>query len=365
MYNFLELNNTDDFTYLINSIGQDVLINKQPVKAMITNTDLHRIYDERKITTLHNIQTGDLVQFNNRDWLIHNEVNGQRYGKYKALIRACDYNIKFNFNGNIKEFPSCVDGKFFDLDTGKYINLSADQIIVTVQENEDTLKVKVDDRFIKLGSAWSISGINRTVKGLITFTCTQTQFRADDDIENEIADGKKYYVRITNTKPIEIDEGSNVKLTYEATTGMNVSFTVSDSSIATVDNTGLVTGLRAGTVIITAKLGDSSFIDTIKVIINEAAIEKSIVITGASEIKFNQTVSWSAKVMQGTDELPDIVTWSLWNDAKSGTTNLATINSINGNSVTLKAASTVGYIQLKAQYLDVEAWLRIQVKSLF
>lgn len=376
MVNYFQLNNTDDFTYLINSIGQDVFINKQPVKVLITNTDLHRVYDERKITTLHNLQTGDLIHYNNRDWLIHNEVNGQRYGKYKALIRACDYSIKFNFGGNIKEFPSCVDGKFFDLDTNRYINLSADQIMVTMQENEDTLQVKLENRFIKMGSAWKVTGINRTIVGLITFTCAKDVFNENDDKENEIADGKKYYVRITNTKPIEIDEGSNVQITYEATTGANVVFVSSDSTIANVDNTGLVTGLQAGTVIITASInGSETYKDTIEITVNEVIQESySLQIysdyTLPNELKNNQSKVYKVNVYRGSEIVTDQpVTWSIYADNQSSTTTLASITSQDGQSCTVKNNNAnSGYVQLKATLNSddsVFVWFRIQMKSLF
>lgn len=376
MDNYLQLNSTDDFTYILNSIGQDILINNKSVKAMITNTELHRIYDERKITTIQQIKTGDLIHYNDRHWLVNNEVNGQRYGKYKALIRACDYNIKFNFNGNIKEFPSCVDGKFFDLDTNKYINLSADQIMVTVQENEDTLQVKVNDRFIKMGSAWKVTGKNRTIVGLITFTCSKDVFNANDDIENEVADGKLYYVRITNTKPIEIDEGTNVQLTYEATTGANVIFVSSDPTIAKVDNTGLVTGLSAGTVRITVSLGGSeTYKDTIEVIVNEVIQESySIQIysdsSPAGELKNNQSKVYKVNVYRGSEIVTDQpVTWSLFADNQSSTTTLASITSQDGSSCTVKNnAANSGYVQLKATLNSddtVFVWFRIQMKSLF
>lgn len=366
MFNFFELNNTDDFKFMLDSIGQEVQINKQPVRGLITNTLLEQNYDDKKITTLEPLNTGDLIRYDDQYWIIISEQGGKRYNKHKAIMRLVDYHIKFNFVGRIQEYPAIVDSKVFDTQEGKYITLPVGKIMVTLQENQDTLQIALDQRFIKMGSAFKVVGIDRTKKGLIQLTCDKVEFNANDDQENEIVDGKLYYVRITNIKPLELDQGQSVQITYDSTTGSNVLFTSNDNSIATVDSNGLVTGLTTGTAIITASLNGSEIIkDTIEIIVNEVVADISVVINGSSEIKFGQSGTWTAKVMQGTDELPEIVTWSLWNDAKTSTTDLASITSTNGNSITLKAASKAGYIQLKAQYQDKETWMRIQVKSLF
>lgn len=193
MFNFFELNNDKDFKYLLNAIGEDVLVNGVSARALITNSSNNSNYDDKYISTLEPITRGDLVNHLNQDWLIVTEVNGKRYHKYKSIMRSCNYSIKFNFldeqgnEGNIKEFSVIIDGDSFSIDTDKYFQLPSGTISIALQENEDTLKIELDQRFLKLDSAWKITGIDRTKKGLIVLTCEKDLFTSYDDKENEIA----------------------------------------------------------------------------------------------------------------------------------------------------------------------------------
>lgn len=73
MINLFE-GNPDDFHYIFDSIGQDVLINNQTVTVVISNTTLSTDVDDKKISTLTPIKRGDLVRFNKEDWIILSEV---------------------------------------------------------------------------------------------------------------------------------------------------------------------------------------------------------------------------------------------------------------------------------------------------
>lgn len=50
--------NTDDFQYLLDSLGQNVLLNNQSVKVVITNSTLSTDVDDKKISTLTAISRG-------------------------------------------------------------------------------------------------------------------------------------------------------------------------------------------------------------------------------------------------------------------------------------------------------------------
>lgn len=181
--------NPNDFQYILDSLGKDVLINNQPVKAVISNSTLSTEVDDKKISTLTAISRGNIVHYNNEDWIILSEVNGQRNGRYRAYMRVCDYSIKFNFKGIIKEFSTIIDGKVFDVQTGQFMTLPNSKILVTLQENTETLRIEIGQRFIKMGRAWAVEGIDRTQKGLLILWCKQDQINpAVDDVVNEIAD---------------------------------------------------------------------------------------------------------------------------------------------------------------------------------
>ncbi|GAB7386173.1 hypothetical protein BSNK01_00080 [Bacillaceae bacterium] len=206
MFNYFDLSNTDDFQYMLDMMGKDVLVNGNLVRALVTNTDLNRNYDDKKISTLTEIKRGDLIEYDGKKWLIISEVNGKRYNKYKGIMRRCNYDVTFKTGetqtivgydpmgrpiyATVEEhqtFPTIIDSKTFDIQTGQVINMAEGKILVTLQENPESLKIALDTRFIKMGNAWKIVGKDRTKKGLIVLTAEIGLFSQYDDLENEIA----------------------------------------------------------------------------------------------------------------------------------------------------------------------------------
>lgn len=206
MFNIFE-NSTDDINHLIENAGTDISINGNPARAIITNTQLNEHYDGKKITTLIQIKRGDIIDYTDDKYLIISESNTKRYDKYKALMRKCEYNIYFKIDeiqtdtGEIDEwgepiykttemhelFSVIIDSKTFDIQNGQFMTLPTGTISVSLQENADSLNIKLENRFIKLGKAWKIVGIDKSKKGLVTVTAEIAQFNSYDDKENEIA----------------------------------------------------------------------------------------------------------------------------------------------------------------------------------
>lgn len=367
--------NPDDFQYILDTLGRDVLINNRSVRAVISNTTLSTDVDDKKISTLTPIQRGYLVHYNDEDWLIISEVNGQRSGRYRAFMRVCDYRIKFNFTGTVKEFPAIVDGKVFDVETGQFMTLPNSKILVTLQENEETLQIVVGQRFIKMGRAWAVEALDRTQKGLMILWCKQDQFNdAVDDKENEIADAKKwvYALDITNTETT-IQINNTLQLTVSITLNgqvvndKTVMYSTSDSNIATVDANGLITAINTGSVTITAQLADNPTVqDAISLTVEDLPRDNyALTINGDTFVTKGYSKTWTASLTNnGQPVTMKPATWSL-TSTSGGTTNLATITSQSSESVTVKG-NNLGYVKLVCQLNDgsLSAEKQIQVKSL-
>ncbi|WP_025843749.1 hypothetical protein [Brevibacillus agri] len=294
--------NPDDFRYILESFGQWITVNNQPVQAVITNTPINQTsaaidFDDKKLATLTPIKCGDIVHYNDEDWLIISEINGQRYGKYKGIIRVCDYPIKFNIEGTVKEFPTIIDGKVFDTETGQFMTLPNSKILVTLQENQETLQIEVGQRFIKMGSAWQVDAIDRTHKGLLRLWCKQDQFnKAVDDVENEIADAGRY-----ESPDDDTGQGNN-----------------------------------------------------------------TLTINGDSDIIINRTKTWTTTLIQYGQQVPiQSATWSV-TSATGGMTDLVTFTNQTSESCSLKAGTKLGYFKLICGLADgsLRAEKEIRVKSL-
>ncbi|MFD2370636.1 Ig-like domain-containing protein [Brevibacillus sp. GCM10020057] len=372
--------NLDDFQYILDSFGQWITVNNQPVQAVITNTPINQTsaaidFDDKKIATLTPIKCGDNVHYNDEDWLIISEINGQRYGKYKGIMRVCDYPIKFNFEGIVKELPTIVDGRVFDTETGQFMTLPNSKILVTLQENQETLQIEVGQRFIKMGSAWQVEAIDRTQKGLLRLWCKQDQFNeAVDDIRNEIANAGSYvYALDIENMETTIQQGNTLQLNVSVTlngtavTDKTVVYSASDSNIAIVDANGLVAAINAGSVTITAQLADNPDVkDTISLTVEDLPRDNyALTINGDTFVTKGYSKTWTASLTNnGQPVTMKPATWSL-TSTSGGTTNLATITSQSSESVTVKG-NNLGYVKLICQLNDgsLSAEKQIQVKSL-
>lgn len=365
-----------DFEYILQSIGKTVTVNDVPIQAVITNaSNPKNPYDEKFISTLAEIKRGDLINYNSTDWLVVNQIADMRYSsKYKGLMRKCDYTIKFNFEGDIKEFPVLIDSKVFNVTEDRYFLIPDGKIMVTLQENENTNSIDINQRFIKLDHAWKVTGIDRTQKGLIILTCDQDQFNIDDDIENEIANfgAYTYSVVINNADPItltvEDTRQLDVTVTKNTVTVENPSllYISSNENVCTVSSTGEITAIAEGEAIITVSLDNGYYQaeDTIDCVVEEVIQDNyTIQISGPNDIIIDSSANYTATVYNNGIEVPgETVIWSLSNGNASITTQ-------DGTSCTVLAGSSSGvFVDLIATLdsnINVTALKTIEIKSLW
>ena len=380
------------FNYMLAQVGKDLLLNgSTTIRALLSsipvNADNH---DDKYISTLTPIKQGDLVDYLSSKWLIVSQVNGQRIVKYKGIMRKSNYSIKFNFTGNVKSFPAIISTKTLDIETGTYISMPVGKIIVQLQNNADTRDIILAQRFLIMNQAWIVSGIDKSVEGIIILNCDIDQFNSADDKVNEIADRWTYETTHTYVLTIVNGETASVNLsdiyTVTATvtdngTTMNnpdITFLSSDSNIASVDNIGKVMGIDLGNATITARMTNNpTILDTIAITVQETPVEHVYTIaitTGPATIKINQTGNFVCTVYDNGVVVTDQpATWSIHYPNPDGTsTAYASITSQTGNSAAVKAANNSAYVN---KYVVVECTLnsdtsinatrQFQIKSLF
>ncbi len=228
-----------------------VLINNTETSVIIEDvSDVLNYYADKYLITKYPIKTGDMCEYNGIIYIIISQIDRNK-DNFKARIRQADFNIKFNFDNEIKEFPVIIESKVFDIVEGRYITLQNSKILVTLKDDIETTYIIEGKRFIKMGKAWKIVGIDKTRPGLLILNCDVDQFNTDDDKENEIAD----YVPPTEPEPpvgdytIEIAGETEIRLgetkTYTATVknngaiveGKAVKWTIENKSSLTIVTT--------------------------------------------------------------------------------------------------------------------------------
>jgi len=368
--------------------GDDIKVNdnseiKKGIMSNINSSINFRFDNVKQMITNASIKRGDIItvfwkNYNTEKWLALSDNLKNRYTK--VIIQRCNYDIKFNFKGTIKEFPCIVNSKVFDVETNRYLSIPAGKIVVTMQSNADSENIKINDRFIKMKNAWKVTGIDRTKNGLLVLFCDLDGIIPSDDLVNEIANAGDYIysLEITNGETSSIQEGSTlqlnvvVKLNDNVVTDKTISFSCDNTSIATVDDTGLITALQAGECIVTASLTDNPQVyDTITIVVTALPEHNyAVTISGSTSIVKTKTATYTATFTDNGTPITEESFFYITADDGVSETTLAAIESQDpiANTCVVKAGSTLGYVKLWCKNIEgtiVSEPFRIQIKNIF
>ncbi|HBN28372.1 hypothetical protein [Clostridium tyrobutyricum] len=252
------LNIESDISYLIDNLGKPIKINNVSAIGLVGNIKNNN-EDIRKLITKSPISRGDIVIYKDNNYLVTSDIDNINDIYYKAEIQKCPHVIKLNNVGTIKECAAILETKVMDIETGQYFPLAAGKMVVTIKNN---VNVTLQQRFIKFGEAWNVTGIDKTKIGLIILNVEKATTNSNDDLENEIADRWQY-----ETKHLYTIETTNTDTTIEKDKTLQFDVTVkdndaivenpaltykSDNSNCTIDEKGLITGVNVGSSIITS-----------------------------------------------------------------------------------------------------------------
>jgi len=365
---------------MVNLAGDTVLVNGVfPIRALINNTPVNRHADIKKIASVSELNRGDYITWNNDKWLIISEVAEKRFNNhYKGTMQRCNYNIKFIFSdGIVREFPAIIDSRVFNLDSNNYITTIAGKVVVTMQANEDSKKIRVNKRFIKMGDAFKVVGRDLTDNGLLILTCELDMINSNaDDLENEIADGLKYLFTLeirNESASISVDDtlqlNVTVKLNDNLVTDKTIEYSSSDPEVATVDSEGLITGIAEGETVITAYLKDMpNVFDTISLIVEELPQDNfTYELQGATSITKNSSVTYTAEKFNNLVLVED-AKFDFTVIAGSTPSNAYTLEVLNDTQCKITAKSAPHTITLRATGRDSNsdyAEKTITLKNLF
>lgn len=307
---------------------------------------------------------GYRYQFSNNTWItVFSDY--YKFPTASTTIRRANYTLKWiNDVGKIIEEPCIID--YFKLSPSnnvedkQYIRTGSNIRYVHFQNNSETYKLIRDKRFIIDRRAYRCIDFDSvtfssTLPGLYILTLEEHQFNASTDLL--YADGTgianyygntAYTIDITNLD-ISISSGNTAQLNWVVkyggtiVTDKTVVFSSSNTSVATVDSSGLVTGVSNGSCAITASLQDNNAIyDTINISVVSSPSQNIVEqISGADSISNGLTSDYSIYKYIDSVIQADTYTWSITGDAS--------IVSYDGNYATVQANSNIGTCILQAQ----------------
>lgn len=249
----------DRISFFLHEKGEPVLINGIPRIAVITDAPKGADYyfNDCYIRTEDAFHTGDVVTYQEMKWLVVSQVDEENHS-FQSKIRRCNHITKFVLDDWAYGFESILDVGTFGISNGSVVRLVDGSLNCELQDNDLTKQIAINKRFIASGSAWMITGIDKTRTGVLILYSDRTVFVAGDDQENEIANADTipdwHIVLNYTTFDVELDS------TFQLTADLYKSLVIepatllwhsSDESIATVSDTGVVTGVALGTATIT------------------------------------------------------------------------------------------------------------------
>lgn len=190
---------TNDFSIILELSGQEIYRNGQPERAVITNGSYMKSYEEKNLSTIIQIQKGDLINYDNRFWYVTSQSQHRREC-WKAFMRPIEHDIIFNLSSTTRKpskfllkMPAIVS------QTSDYNMRSSKTSLITTVDSEIHLFVQHNDatecilellnhRIIFGKRAWKIAGISTVEKGFLDITCELVPSQSTDNLEVGVSD---------------------------------------------------------------------------------------------------------------------------------------------------------------------------------
>lgn len=180
------------FDFFISEFGESILIDDFSTKGYLqivgdTSSDY---FVDRILNTVEPVECGSVVKYQNYDWLALKQMT--IYTNYKTTrIRRCDWytNVWYEDLDKAYTYPSIYAFKSVAIANGQTIDIATGKIVCCLQSNSITDKIDVGFRFIKFNSAWKVTGVDKTEKGLIYMYADKDTIAEGDDLVNELVAG--------------------------------------------------------------------------------------------------------------------------------------------------------------------------------
>lgn len=345
------------------------------------------IVDDSKTKEIKQIQLipdqilnfGDIIIWNNEYWLA-TSVDDMGGIYYRGSIQKCVSSLKWlDISGVLHEAWFIYRLDFFrgsGTEEGRVITLPAERRYIFIQNNQHTMRIERDRKFIFDGRVWKVTAIDRLLTGLIYLELEESDTDlTKDNMELRIADYynkvSDYVVSILHIDISSIYVGNPYQIDVHVTNrggivSVPINFTSSDESVASINNNGLLTTHKKGEVTITATYGNASDVLTLNVL-EQVVNNYSVDINGNPDIRYNATLTYGCLFKNNGFVFDDTSEYWLTGDDGISQTNLASITLQDNlkNTCSIKAAKVSGYIRLHVKNKNnlISANKRIQVKS--
>lgn len=330
-------------------------------------------------------------------WWITIDTGNVKSSSASCLVQRCyDFLRFYDDLGIYHEIPAVVSkGGFYDLDADKMMQLPNNQLRILIKYDNESKLIKWADvdsvdskytRFILNGQAFRTVSSDphsmvRLGVGVLELRLQADQIRATDNLVDGIADDDDALtLLIQNGSTLNLGEGQTVQINSEVTLNdvvlgnPTITYASSNTNIATVNSSGLVTAITSGSVNITATYSTAS--DSIDITVSAVVADNYTVDIVSSNgiidgIKLGQTISYQSYSKNNGSPYATVGTWSVLKDDGITPIDSAIISVLSnvGNVLSIKCASNsanVGtYFKVRYQDANASEIIRIRINSIF
>ena len=300
--------------------GLDIQVNNTTVKGFfrINNSGEGEQF-ATLYTAIDKVNQGDLVLIGTIPLIAQKVITEESTVYQKSTLQKCNQLIKMMVKNPLDNTKATLTS-FYGISDDISESLKIDGDIITSQSTlhlqlpltNDSKKILLNDRLYCGGNqmAWKVNDMleqNGVIELHLTRSAIDTTY---DDITNGVADRWRYetkpsiYTTTITESSVTLNQDDTSKLTVSVskdgvvmTETPTINWVVSDSTIASIDNTNTVTGLAVGSCDIEGSYkatdNDIAIGDTVNVIVNAKPVTADIVVTPA----YNDTTDY--KIKQG------------------------------------------------------------------
>ncbi|MDW7661163.1 MAG: hypothetical protein SCL54_06975 [Bacillota bacterium] len=253
------------------------------------------------------VKQGDVVTVDGNQWIMIQEDISYHKQYTRFIATEANQNINFVIDEGLYTMDGIIDaGNQSVSGNASTMSVIDGKIMVTVQRDTMSEKIKTNDRIIKFGQAWKIITTTTESNGLLNIYCESDILLPDDDKINEIPTGIASWgisfaessaeLTLNNTITLEPIVTKNNQIVVD---GFELEWSVSDDTVLTMNN-GVVWSNAVGSSVVTVGIVNKNASATLSIeVVNNEVIEYKITpsdrivysIFGAMDFSVNKYVN--------------------------------------------------------------------------